>query len=526
MSRRSWIVNGSLAVVVAVVALLAVNSIFHKSSAHAAQRTAIATMGTVQATVTATGNVASGQTENLGFGTGGTVTAIDVAQGQKVTAGQVLAQIDPTSAQAALTAAQDDLTAAQDNLALAQSGGETPPQQAQDANSLSTAQTQVNTDQANLTNADNQLAADQAACAAAPATTTTSQSGRSGSGSGSTTPTACSAETGDQQAITQAQNSLTQAQNSLTQTELSIEAKRYVNPATILQDEAQVTQAQATVTADNKTLAETTLTAPFAGTITALNGSLGQTVSGGGSSAASSSTGSSGSSGSSGSGGTGASGAATSGGSSGSASSSSSGSSSSSSSSTFMTLTNLSDLQVVTGFPEADAVKVKVGQPATVTLDALTTGNVVPGTVTAVSPTSTVVSNVVTYDVTIALTNPPADVESGMSATVAVTVQSVANTLELPSSAITTTGSLSTVQLDQNGKQTTRTVTTGLVGDTTTQILSGLSVGNVVVEPSVTVSNSTGSGTTGTGTGTSRGLGGLGGGGGGFGGFGGGGGFG
>ena len=52
MSRRSWIVNGSLAVVVAVVALLAVNSIFHKNSAHAAQRTATATMGTVQATMT------------------------------------------------------------------------------------------------------------------------------------------------------------------------------------------------------------------------------------------------------------------------------------------------------------------------------------------------------------------------------------------------------------------------------------------------------------------------------------------
>ncbi len=218
MSRRTWIVNGSLAVVVAVIALLAVNAVFHKSSAHAAQRTATATMGTVQATVTATGNVASGQTENLGFGTGGTVTAIDVVAGQKVAAGQVLAQIDPTSAQAALTAAQDDLTAAQDNLALAQSGGETPPQQAEDANSLANAQTQVNTDQTNLTNAENQLAADQAACAAGTATTTTApQSGHS-TGSGSSTPTACSAETGDQQAITQAQNSLTQAQNSLNQT--------------------------------------------------------------------------------------------------------------------------------------------------------------------------------------------------------------------------------------------------------------------------------------------------------------------
>ena len=69
----------------------------------------------------------------MSFATGGTVTAVDVALGQQVNAGQVLATLDPGPAQAALTAAQDNLTAAQDNLALAQGGGETPPQQAEDA---------------------------------------------------------------------------------------------------------------------------------------------------------------------------------------------------------------------------------------------------------------------------------------------------------------------------------------------------------------------------------------------------------
>jgi hypothetical protein len=182
-----------------------------------------------------------------------------------------------------------------------------------------------------------------------------------------------------------------------------------------------------------------------------------------------------------------------------------------------MTLSNLSTLEVATGFPEADAVKVKVGQPASVTLDALTGSSAVSGTVTAVSPVSTVVSNVVTYDDTITLTDPPSDVDSGMSATVAVTVASASNVLELPSSAVTTVGRLSTVQLDKNGKQTSQTVTTGLVGDTTTQITSGLSAGEVVVEPSVTVSGTSGTATTGTGTARS-GVTGFGGGGAGFGG--------
>ena len=92
-----------------------------------------------------------------------------------------------------------------------------------------------------------------------------------------------------------------------------------------------------------------------------------------------------------------------------------------------------------------------------------------------------------------------------------VVVASAINVLELPTSAITTAGRVSTVSVLKNGKQTTQTVTTGLAGDTDTQILSGLSAGDVVVEPSVTVSG-TGTGA-GTGTGIGAGAGGLAGGG-------------
>ena len=312
--------------------------------------------------------------------------------------------------------------------------------------------------------------------------------------------------TGDQQAITQNQNAVTQAQESLTQDQLSIEAKRYVNPATILQDQAAVTQAQATVIQDQKVLSETTLTAPFAGTVTALNGAVGQTVSGSGNSAASSSsssssTGSATSAAGSGSGGSGSAAGSAGAGSSGSSATGSSASSSSGSSSAFLTLSNMSNLEIVAGFAEADATKITTGQSATVTLSALT-GTSIPAKVTAVSPVSTVVSNVVTYDVTVGLTDPPSDVKPGMTANVSVVVASANNVLELPTSAITTAGRLSTVTVLKNGKQTTQTVTTGLAGDTETQIASGLSAGDVVVEPSVTVSG-TGTGA-GTGTGGAR----------------------
>ena len=65
--------------------------------------------------------------------------------------------------------------------------------------------------------------------------------------------------------------------------------------------------------------------------------------------------------------------------------------------------------------PRPTRRKLAVGQPATITFPALTNTEVA-GKVTAVSSTSTVVSNVVTYDATIALVNPPAEVKEGMTA--------------------------------------------------------------------------------------------------------------
>jgi multidrug efflux pump subunit AcrA (membrane-fusion protein) len=157
-----------------------------------------------------------------------------------------------------------------------------------------------------------------------------------------------------------------------------------------------------------------------------------------------------------------------------------------------VTIANLAKLEVVAGFAEADATKIKVGQPATVTLSALPNTSVA-GTVTAVSPTPTVTSNVVTYDVTVRLISPPTSVRNGMTADVSVTVATKSNVLQLPSAAITTTGAASTVSVLQNSKQTTARVTTGLVGSSTTEILSGIKAGDVIVEPTVSVSASTAS---------------------------------
>jgi macrolide-specific efflux system membrane fusion protein len=160
-----------------------------------------------------------------------------------------------------------------------------------------------------------------------------------------------------------------------------------------------------------------------------------------------------------------------------------------------VTIANLAKLEVVAGFAEADATKIKVGQNATVTLSALPNTSVA-GKVTAMSPTSTVTSNVVTYNITVQLVSPPASVLNGMTADVSVTVATKTNVLQLPSAAISTTGRSSTVSVLRNGKQTTATVTTGLVGSSTTEILTGVKEGDVIVEPTVTVSSTSSSSST------------------------------
>ena len=568
IGRKTLVWYGALGIAVALVVTFGLESIYGTSSASTgAARTVTVQRGTVQSSVSASGNVSAATSDSVDFGTSGTITAVDVTAGQTVTAGQVLGTLDSTDAQATLTAAQAALSAAQYTLSSTEQGGTTAQlkqDQAtneQDQNQLTTDEEQLTTDETALTNAQKQLAADEALGCPAASNSSTSGSTTAGSASsasdtaltltgtvdtggtatsyyfeygtttayGSTTATetatpgtspdvsvsatitgltpdttylyalvaggsagiaetattaasACVVDTQtvatDQQTVAKDKATVAAQQTSIAATS----AGQAVVPSTVAQDQAQVLQDQNTVTADQKALNETTLTAPISGTITAVNDAVGAAVTG------------SGSTGSTGSSSTG---------------------SSSTGSTAFATIENLGGLEVVAGYAEADIAKMADGESATVTLPALTSADVT-GTVTAVAPTSTVVSNVVTYNVTIALNSPPSTVKVGMTADVSVVVQTATNTLELPSAAITTTGPISTVTVLANGVKKVTTVTTGLVGDSTTQIESGLKAGEVVVEPVASVSAASTTGSSSTGGGLTGGGGGFPGGGAGF----------
>ncbi|MEU8839230.1 biotin/lipoyl-binding protein [Streptomyces roseus] len=244
-----------------------------------------------------------------------------------------------------------------------------------------------------------------------------------------------------------------------------------VDPAQLAQARSQLTQAQNAVDSAQRAVDGTELKAPAAGTVASVSAKAGDTVSG-----------------TSGNGGTG-SGNGGNGGSGG--SSASSGPASSAALSGFVVLTNPSGMQVTANFSEADALKLKPGQPATVTLNAMS-GKVLNAQVLSVSslPTSSGSSSgggnsggggAVQYAAALTITSPTDDLRSGLSASIQVVVGEASGALSVPTAAVSGTGANRTVTVVKADGTAVRTpVTVGLEGDSTDQILSGLTEGEQV----------------------------------------------
>ena len=154
--------------------------------------------------------------------------------------------------------------------------------------------------------------------------------------------------------------------------------------------------------------------------------------------------------------------------------------------------------------------KIKVGQPATVAVDG--GSGPLTGTVAVIGAlkSSTSISTNPVYPVLITLDQTDATLFNGAGASVSITVGKVDSVLTVPSSAIKTLGSQSTVQVLTNGVPTTSVVTVGAIGNDLTQILSGVTVGQQVVIADLSAALPT---TTTASVGVVGGLGGAGGGG-------------
>jgi hypothetical protein len=187
-------------------------------------------------------------------------------------------------------------------------------------------------------------------------------------------------------------------------------------------------------------------------------------------------------------------------------------------------LAQLSRLKMQVSLSESDIGKVKVGQPATVTINAasgeevgahVTSIGVLPSSSSSSGSTAGSSSGAVSYPVVVTLDQSTSGVRTGMSATADV-VTSQASGIVVPSQALRG----SNVTVVRGGQRTTQRVQTGVVGDSTTQVVSGLNVGDqVVITSTSAIAGAAASGTGQTGAGGLGGAGRFGGaGGGGFGG--------
>jgi macrolide-specific efflux system membrane fusion protein len=388
-------VNVALVAIVLAIAITAYFLFFRKDApaASATRPTVAVARGEVTASVSSSGTLASSQTASPQFETSGTVTQIMVKVGQVVAKGAAIARVDPSAAERQLRIAEQNQIAA--------------------ANSVTAAEETLS---------DAQDAAEEAEEAAASPTPT---------------PTA-----GQQSQSSQSQGQTQNPEVAVSNAEASLARAK-----------ADKEQADQNVDAAQATVDGAILKAPIAGTITAINGTVG-----------SASGGSSSSSGSSGTGSTSGQGSAST-------------STTTSSGSGFVDISDIKSLQVVAAFPEADAIKIKAGQSATVTLNA-EPGTTLTATLASVSPTPTTTNGVVSYSGTFSLAKIPANARIGQTANVTVQTAKATNALYVPSTAIATSGTTYTVTMANGGG--TREVKVGVKGDSYTQITSGLNEGDLI----------------------------------------------
>ncbi|MBM4445736.1 MAG: efflux RND transporter periplasmic adaptor subunit [Chloroflexi bacterium] len=145
---------------------------------------------------------------------------------------------------------------------------------------------------------------------------------------------------------------------------------------------------------------------------------------------------------------------------------------------------------------EIDIMKVKRGQKATITIDAVP-NKVFTGTVKFISPFGTQSGNVIKFDVTIELDPTDIELRGGLSATADISIYSAKNTLLVPVSVIVNTpsGPMVAVIDEATGQSELRRITLGRQNFQYAEVLEGLKEGE-----KVTVSNLTPS----TGTNTQR----------------------
>lgn len=162
---------------------------------------------------------------------------------------------------------------------------------------------------------------------------------------------------------------------------------------------------------------------------------------------------------------------------------------------------------------ETDIPQLKVGQPVTVAVDAMPLMNNLPAEITHISPTATIQSGVVNYEVEVGIKSleavrqgqgnipeqaqakmeqwqqrqgeqqpqMPSQLREGLTVTVTITIEEKDDVLLVPNAAITCQGQETYVRVLKDGVTEQRSITTGINNLQYTEVTSGLSEGEKVI---------------------------------------------
>ena len=442
--KRNWLIIGAVVIVIVVIAVvLGIRQMTANASATtvaARSQTATVTRGNLIATVSAAGNVSTPTSTSLTFQTTGKVKTVNVLVGDLVKKGQVLMQLDTTDLDLAYKGAQISLASAQANFDSTKANLQFALQTAQD--NVTNSQSALATAQAKVAQNPNQLLSAKAALDKAAIALQTAQSNYNAVAwrpdIGMTTQAAAlqSASIDYNSALASYNvtassitndNSVKQAQLQLDRDQVSLQQAQKNLDTSTRTAQAQLDSAQNSLDVAKRNLDKATIIAPYDGAVSAVNFNPNDTA------------------------GTGAA----------------------------VVLVDLTQLQVKLTIAEVDVAKIKAGQAAQMTLDALT-GQTYNAKVLSVSPVGTVTQGVVNYPVVVTVANNDGQVKPGMTANLAINVEERDNVLLLPLRAVRTTGNQKTVTVSYKGQNISVPVQTGLTNDTNVEITSGLNEGDVV----------------------------------------------
>jgi multidrug efflux pump subunit AcrA (membrane-fusion protein) len=475
-SRRPVVLTIAAFAILVIATVLVAPHLFSGDPSSTSLEYATAATSSFPVTLSATGTAVPEAEVGVNFGTSGQVTAVNVAVGQHVARGTVIASLDTTGprsdiarAEAALSSANAALTAAEVPL--------DPARQAQlqaaltsaqeiytaTASSVQTAATEdtavVSSDQQQVTLDQQRLAAD-ACSTVSPSNALVCQS--------------------DQQAITSdhgrlvedearqrndaanGQLRVSQAQAQVTQSQQAISVQSAGNPAQVAAAQAAVSSANAQLQQAQSELANSTLVAPTSGTVLELNGQVGENVTGGATNSMSLP-------------GTTAPIPPPPAG----ASSSATGSGSGASNQPFAVIGSSSRYVVGVPFPATDAPQLKAYQTGTITPSSL--GAPIPAHVLAVAPDSTLVNGTSVIYATVVPNVPATGLIAGITVNVTIQVAQANSVLAVPVSAVYLVGGVPHVDVWTGKHAVSTQVTTGLQGTSLVQITSGLNAGEQVV---------------------------------------------